>query len=184
MTVTLDQATATPRPAAPRRLPQLPMRARRLVLTLHVVTSVGWLGLSLANLVLVVTALTTDDPARQHAAYLAIGMVADVLLLPISLTAFGTGLALSLFTHWGLFRHRWIVIKLVLTLVAVLLTPFSLLPGLHETVAVVSATPADEFADAGRGGENLLAAACVSSTMYLTCVALSVFKPGRRRRAR
>lgn len=184
MTATLERATATVRPTPVRRLPRLPMRARKLVVVLHIVSSVSWLGLSLGNLVLAVTGLTTDSPATQHTAYLALGIVADALLLPISLTAFGTGLVLSLFSQWGLFRHRWIVIKLALTLVAVLLTPFSLLPGVHEMAAVVESTPIDQFVDTGRGGENLLWAACVSTSMYVTCVVLSVFKPSGRRRAR
>jgi hypothetical protein len=171
-----------------RRPPRLPLRARRLVLVLHVISSVGWLGLNLGVLVLAVTGATTDDPQTQHAVYRVMGVLGDVLLLPISLTAFVTGLVLALGTVWGLFRHRWVVVKFWLTLIAVILTPLSLLPGIHETVAIVSSTPPDRLADMGGAAVDGISAGCVSTCMYVTCVVLSVFKPwgrtkGGRRKA-
>jgi len=35
---------------------------------LHIVVSVGWLGLNVGNLTLAITGLTADDPVTQHAA--------------------------------------------------------------------------------------------------------------------
>jgi hypothetical protein len=69
-------------------------------------------------------------------------------------------------------------VKFVLTLVAVTLTPLSLLPGIHEAIAVVENTPVDRLAEVDASG--LLFAGCVSTSMYLTCVVLSVFKPWGR----
>ncbi|MCW2919815.1 MAG: hypothetical protein JWN52_7883 [Actinomycetia bacterium] len=159
---------------------RMPARVRKIVLVLHVISSVGWLGLTTGNLVLAITGMTTGSPDEQHAAYRVMGILGDLLLIPISLTAFVTGVLLALGTPWGLFRHRWVVVKFWLTLIAVVLTPLSLLPGIHDAIAAVSNTPADQLADTGGAGRGLIYAGCVSLSMYTTSVVLSIFKPWNR----
>jgi hypothetical protein len=44
-----------------------------------------------------------------------------IVIVPLSLAALLTGVVQSLGTPWGLFRHRWIVAKLALTVVATVL---------------------------------------------------------------
>ncbi|UJW29156.1 hypothetical protein L3Q67_28455 [Saccharothrix sp. AJ9571] len=176
--------TTIPAARSAPRFPRLSPRARKTVVVAHVVSSVGWLGLTLGNLVLAVTGVNATDPARQHAAFLAMAMLGETLLVPISLAAFASGLVLSLGTKWGLFRHRWVVAKFALTLIAVVLTPLSSVPGLRELGAVVAAAPADQLIDTGEYAFGLLAAGCVSSGMYLACVILTAFKPGGRTKFR
>ncbi|WP_218825586.1 DUF2269 family protein [Streptosporangium subroseum] len=160
--------------------PRMPIRLRRSLVVLHVISSVGWLGLTIGNLVLAVTGLTTGSPDDQHAAYRVMGMLGDLLLIPISLTAFVTGVLLGLGTSWGLLRHRWVAVKLVLTLIAVVLTPLALLPGIHDAVTAVSDAAPGRLADTSGFGSDLVYAGCVSLSMYVTNVVLSVFKPWGR----
>lgn len=173
----MQQSVATETPVRP---PRMGPGARKSVLILHVISSVGWLGLNIGILTLTITGLTTSDADRQHAALQALGILGDLLLIPISLTAFVTGLLLAVGTRWGLFRHWWIVVKFVLTLIAVVLIPVSLLPGIHDVVATVSATEPGTLADLDAAASDLLAAGVVSTTMYTVNVVLSVLKPRRR----
>lgn len=161
---------------------QLKPRTRKTVLVIHVISSVGWLGLTLGNLILAVTGLTTDDPRVQHGVYLVLGVLGDWALRPISLLAFTTGLIAALCTPWGLFKHRWVSVKFWLILTTLFLTWFSLVPGIHEAVRIVQATPADRLADLGKGDVDLVFAACVSGTAYTFATVLSIFKPRLRRR--
>jgi uncharacterized membrane protein len=156
----------------------MPVELRKLVVVLHIISSVSWLGLTIGNLVLTITGATTDNPTTQHAAYRVMGILGDALFIPISVTAFVTGTLLGLFTSWGLFQHRWVAVKFWLTLIAVVLTPLSLLPGIHDAVAAVSRTPPDQLADVDPNGA--ISAGCVSLTMYTTSVLLSIFKPWGR----
>ncbi|ADD44141.1 hypothetical protein [Stackebrandtia nassauensis] len=158
----------------------LPKPLRRGLLTLHVITSVGWLGISLGNIALALTVYNTSDPALQHSIYRVLEIVGNIVILPISLTAFATGVVLSVGTHWGLLRHKWVLIKLVLTLGTVLMTYLSLVPGLRESAAIVDATAPDRLADID--GSGLLSAAFVSSSIYTFNVVLSTFKPWGRTR--
>jgi hypothetical protein len=46
-------------------------------------------------------------------------MIACWVLVPLALASLLTGLVISLGTRWGLFRHWWVVVSLVLTTVSV-----------------------------------------------------------------
>ena len=165
------------------RTRKLTPTAYKLLLLLHIVVSVGWLGLNVGNLTLAITGLTTGDPTTQHAAFGAMHLVGGTLLIPVSLLALVSGVLLGMYTRWGLVRYRWVAVKLTLTVIAVVLIPVSLLPGLSELSALMAATPADRLADTGPLALDMLAAGCVSTTMYLTNAVLSVLKPwGRTRR--
>lgn len=95
-----------------------PPALRKAVLTTHVVTSVGWLGAVVAYLALDVTAVTSQDVELVRTAYGAMELVAVSAIVPLALTAVVVGVLNALGTVWGLFRHWWVIVKLLLTLVA------------------------------------------------------------------
>ena len=97
-----------------------PLR-RKLLLTTHVVASVSWLGSVAAFLALAVVGLRSDDVGQARAAYVAMDVVAWTVILPLCVASLLTGVVQSLATPWGLFRHWWIVIKLVVTLLSTLI---------------------------------------------------------------
>jgi len=81
------------------------------VFTAHVTLSAGWLGAVVAYLALAIAGLTSHDAGMVHAAYLAMNLIGQLIIVPLSLAALLTGLVQSLATEWGLFRHYWIVVK-------------------------------------------------------------------------
>lgn len=95
----------------------LPRSLRRLVLTVHLVAAVGWIGALLAYLALTFTARGGRDAADVRAAFIAMELTGRYALVPLAVTALVSGVVLSLATRWGLFRHYWTVIALVLTAV-------------------------------------------------------------------
>jgi hypothetical protein len=164
----VDQASAARTPAAARPpLFRLSRRGRRLWVLLHVVTSVGWLGLDLGLLALGVTGRWFTPGDGRLGVYRAIELLGYAVVLPVAVVAAVSGVVLSLGTYWGLLRYRWVVIKLVLTLVALVATVFALLPLMDRAVA------------------NCLAdAPIVAGVLYTTATALSVYKPrGSRKRS-
>ena len=95
-----------------------PARVRQAGLTLHVISSVGWLGGVLVYLALGVAAITSDDEALVAAVYLAMDWAAWTVLVPLALATLATGITQSLISSWGLWRHYWVIVKLVITAVA------------------------------------------------------------------
>ena len=96
-------------------------RIRRFALTAHVASSVGWLGAVTAFLALAIAGLTSRDAQVAHASYLAMELTTWFVIVPFCVAALATGVVSSLGTPWGLFRHYWVLIKLLLTILATLL---------------------------------------------------------------
>jgi hypothetical protein len=93
-------------------------RLRKLALTAHVTSSVGWLGAVAGFLALAVAGLASEDAQTVRAAYLAMEATGWFVLVPLSLASLLTGIVQSLGTTWGLFRHYWILAKLVINVFA------------------------------------------------------------------
>jgi hypothetical protein len=155
-----------------------PPRIRKTVLVLHVISSLTWLGVDVGLLALSLTGLTTDDPMTLRAVYLTMSVLVDAVVIPAALLALITGVVLSLGTKWGLVRYRWVLVKLVITLVTMTLTYYGLRAGVETAAAEVRA--AAQAPSEARGG--LLFAPIVSLTCYVFMTVISFFKPWGRTR--
>ena len=89
-----------------------------MALTSHVTVSVGWIGAVAVFLALAGLGLTSRDPATVRGVYLVMEHAAWLTLVPLAFATLATGLVMSLGTSWGLFRHYWVVFKLVITVFA------------------------------------------------------------------
>ncbi len=96
-------------------------RLRKFALTAHVISSVGWLGAGAVVLALGVVGLTSQDDQTVRAAYLATESIAWLVLVPLALASLVIGVVNALGTKWGLFRHYWVLAKLLLTIVATII---------------------------------------------------------------
>src|SRR5262245_50053050 len=135
---------------------------RRLLLTAHIVFSIGWIGAVAAFLALNTVALTSAHDELSRCMYAAMNVTGLYVIVPASLLTVVTGIVQGLFTQWGLVRHRWVLTKLVLGVVATI----ALL--LHQFTAVREAA---RYAAAGRDarpfGLQLVADASVASVLLL-----------------
>ncbi len=150
-------------------------RLRKLALTGHVASSVGWLGAVAAFLALAVAGLIGTDGPTTRAAYLAMEPIALFVVVPLALASLFSGIVQALGTPWGLFRHYWVLIKLVVTVVA-------------TAVLLLQVGPIGRLADAARettlsGPElreeraSLVVHAGGGLLVLLVPTALSVYKP-------
>lgn len=96
----------------------LPPRPRKLLLTVHVALSVGWLGAVAAFLGLAVAAVVSEDPALVRGVYLTMEVTGWWVLVPFSVGCLLTGVVQSLGTEWGLLRHYWVLSTLVINVFA------------------------------------------------------------------
>lgn len=102
----------------------------KLLLTSHIIVSVGWLGIVFVKLVLGIAAITTDESGVSGALYLSMEVV-NVTFPPAAIGTIVTGVLLSLGTKWGLLRHYWVATKLTLT-VGVIVTGIALVDRLIQ----------------------------------------------------
>ncbi len=113
---------------------------RKLALTTHVTTSVGWLGAVAGFFALAVAGLTSQDAQMVRAAYLAMELTGWCVIVPLSLTSLPTGLVMSLGTEWGLFRHYWVLAKFLITSLATILLLVHMQPVGHLADVVADTT--------------------------------------------
>src|SRR5687768_7396219 len=94
---------------------------RKLALTAHVTASVGWLGAVVVFFALAVIGLTSQDAQTVRAAYLVMEPTAWLVLVPLAFASLLTGLVQALGTPWGLFRHYWVLFKLLINVFATII---------------------------------------------------------------
>jgi hypothetical protein len=148
---------------------------RKVSLTAHVTTSVGWLGAVATFLVLAVVGLTNEDAQAVRAAYLAMELITWFAIIPLALASLVTGLVVSFGTAWGLFRYYWVAAKLLITIIATILLLVHTQPiGILSDVAREGAL---STAEVGRLQLQIVGDAGVALLALLVNVALSVYKP-------
>lgn len=151
-------------------------RLSKFALTAHISSSVGWLGAVGGFLVLAIAGLTSQNAEMVRAAYLALELVGWCIIVPLCFASFLTGLVQSLGTNWGLFRHYWIVVKLLITMFATILLLVHMQPVGHLARVVAETTLAR--GDLAGMRIQLVADAGAAIVVLLIATALSVYKPG------
>lgn len=149
-------------------------RVRKAAFTTHITVSVGWVGAVAAYLALDVTTVTSQKAQTLRAAYLAMELIAWYVIVPLAIATLLTGLVMALGTRWGLFRHYWVVISLVLTVFAVVVL-------LVETqtisqLASVAADPTTSSAELRALPSTLLHSGLGFVVLFVVLV-LNVYKP-------
>lgn len=88
---------------------------RKIWLTTHVMSSIGWFGAVAVFLTLALVGMTSQDPQLVRAGYLAMKLTGWFIIVPFAFVSLGSGIVSSLGTKWGLFRYYWVLLKLVVT---------------------------------------------------------------------
>ena len=165
--------------ALPERLPndcharsrqigwRLSSSQRRFVLAAHIIISVGLFGAYAALLMLAVAGAMTTDPVTSSAAYGSMGILKGAVP-PAAIGVVVTGVVLSLGASWGLFTHRWIVVKLVLTVAALPVSILLVFPSIQQAMAAPAPTPAPPM---------LVAASGLVVVMLGAATVIAVYKP-------
>ncbi|GLY69657.1 hypothetical protein [Amycolatopsis taiwanensis] len=140
-------------------------RRRRLLVVLHVLTSVSGVGTLLAVLLVVAYGLSIEDAVGQDPLLRLAGDIQQFLGIPLLSAAVVIGTLSALYSPWGLLRHTWVLKKLALTLVNLGLAVFLIGP----RVSQVAGEPLSAWLVVG----GLI----VQLFLYLLATGLSVFKP-------
>ena len=148
---------------------------RKLALTAHITCSVGWIGADAGFLALAVTGLTSQDAQMVRAAYLAMGVTAWFVIVPLSLASLLTGLVQSLGTKWGLFRHYWVLVKFLIAIGAIVVLLIHTQP--LSVMAGAAARAPLSGADLREPRIQLAVAAGAGLLVLLVATTLAVYKP-------
>jgi hypothetical protein len=151
---------------------------RKFALTLHIIASVGWIGMVAGFLALAVGGLVSPNANLVLASYLAMDFCYRTVVIPLGLASLVTGVVSSLISDWGLFRHYWVVVKLLLTTPAIVLMLVHIEP--VRRAAGATAATMSSGADLSGLRLQLVAEASAALMVLLVATALSTNKPRGR----
>ncbi len=158
----------------------MPAGLRKFALTMHVISSVGWLGAVAAFIALALAGVTNRDPQTVRGAYLAMDLTTRFVIVPLCVASLLTGIVSSLGTPWGFFKHYWVLVKLVMAL------PSTILLFAHtgpiSYVARIASETTLSGTDLGRLRIEILGEAGAALLVLLVATTLSVYKPPGRTR--
>ncbi len=162
----------------------MPPALRRGVLSVHIISSVGWIGAAAAYLAVSVAAAVGQDPLTVRAAWIAMELIGWYLIVPLAVLAFLTGVVMSIGTTWGLVRHYWVLFALTLTGVSLVVLLLHM-PTVTRTAEI--ARSGDDRTAAALGGDLLHPTLGLAVLIVITV--LNIYKPrgltryGRRHQA-
>jgi hypothetical protein len=153
----------------------LPPAVRKAALTAHITASVGWVGSVVAFAALAVAGIVSTEEQYVRAAYLAMEVLGWGVLVPLAAATFVTGMVQSLGTSWGLIRHYWVLIKLVLTVAAT--TVLLLYTGTLTDLADAAAAPAVLGPSSPLPSASPVVHSAAALLVLFIAAVLSVYKP-------
>lgn len=153
----------------------LPPRLRKITLIAHIVSSVGSLGAVAGFLALAIAGLFTESDQVMRSVYIVTELVARSVIVPLVFASLVTGLVQSLGTTWGLFRHYWVLAKLLLTIFTAVVLMLQMSGIAH--VAAVAADPGFASTDVLGLRRSLVVHAAGGLVVLLVTTTLSVLKP-------
>jgi len=146
---------------------------RRFTFTTHVTSSAGWVGAVLVFLALAVIGLTSPDERTVRGAYLVMAPAAWFVLVPLAHASLLSGIALSLGSTWGLFRHYWVAVKLVITAFATAILLIYM--GTFREMAGVAADPVVALGLVRN--PSPMAHSILALVLLIAATVLAVYKP-------
>lgn len=148
---------------------------RKVVLVTHVTSSIGWFGAVAAFLALALVGLISQDRELVRAVYLAMKLTAWFVIVPFASIALLIGIVSSLGTKWGMFRHYWVLLKLLITIGATFLLlvhtqPIDLLASIAAKTTALGAYPSGKQI-------QMVATSSAALVVLIILTALAVYKP-------
>jgi hypothetical protein len=168
-------ATARTLPARPRT--KGAGKVLRLINLLHAISAAGWFGG-----VIVAGALTgygCSDPSRFQTAVEWVPWVYTHVVLPSAIAVILEGLWYGFFSKWGFVKHRWILLKWLLTLA---LAPCTALTISQIMTAINATTATGQVGNAWAVTALPLSLLTVQIIILIWIMAVSVYKPRLRKK--
>jgi putative copper export protein len=151
---------------------------------IHILFASLWVGGSI-SLYLMVLLLGPGGTGEELYGYaLSAKLVDDMVIIPGAVGTLVSGILISCLTHWGFFKHRFVAVKLVLTVVCILSGIFVLGPGVNGQPLLISLSGLEAIDDpAFRFNRGLtLCGGAAQILAILFMLAISTIKPWRRKK--
>ena len=163
---------------------RLGVKGRKWLLSVHIFFSCMWAGAGICLIGLAVSILGGISPQAVPGINVAMKIIDDFIIIPAAFGALLSGLIFSLWTHWGFFKHYWVIIKWIGNFGGILFGTFWLGPWVNGMVSIAMTEGAGVYTNAAylcMLKSNVIGGGIqVSSLVFLIFV--SVMKPWAKRK--
>jgi hypothetical protein len=163
---------------------KLSITKKRWLLSLHILFASIMFGVAVTFLVLSIAAANTSSLDVLQACYNGMHILAKSSVRASTIGTLVTGVLLSLWTNWGLFKFYWIIAKEVLTIFSIGLGFVGMYTWSLNAVTLVSTDGWDVWQNSAFivNNEQLLIGIVLQIISLGTMFVLSVFKPRGQRK--
>ncbi|MGE8077406.1 hypothetical protein [Peribacillus loiseleuriae] len=165
---------------------KISLTQKRWLLTIHILFAAIMFGVTVAFLILSLTAANTSSLDVLKACYNGMHILAKTSVKASTIGTLITGILLSVLTNWGLFKFYWIIVKEVLTIVSIGLGVVGMYRWSLSAVTFVSTAGFDawQYPSFVVNNEQLLIGIILQIISLGTMFVISVFKPwGQRKKS-
>lgn len=152
---------------------RLSLRKKQLLVAIHVIAVALWFGGTVGMFVLGLYLKHAVGGEQLYFTLQSMHIIDESLLKYPALLTLLTGILLSVWTQWGLFKHYWILVKFVLTLVTILIGIFFLNNWLADLT--ISAADLGDSALQDQAFQNTWFSMLVTSGFNLICLVTMTF---------
>lgn len=159
---------------------KLSMTARRSLITLHILFAAIMLGNMVTFLILSITSTATIDSSLKESCYTIMNVLSKTSIRASTIGTTITGILLSIWTKWGLFKFKWIIVKEILTVILIVLNVW----GMYG----LTLNALNEITQVGDGSNlfnpqlSLWVGILIQLVSLIFIFAISVFKPWGQRK--
>lgn len=100
---------------------RLNQKKKQLIVALHVIAAASWIGGTMGLILLLIYLKSAANGEQIAYTLSSMEVIDDNLLKYPALLTLLTGVLLSIWTQWGLVKHYWVAIKLVLTVATIMM---------------------------------------------------------------
>lgn len=158
-------------------------RGMKVLKILHLLLAFMWIGGAFSMMLL----FLTTSPQDSHELYmrsLALQLIDDWLIIPGAVGMLISGIVYGVWTNWGFFKYRWIIVKWILTVVMILVGTFLMGPCVNGNVYPVEDISKYTLDNSVffRNVSTTIFWGLIQTFMLLFVVAISVLKPWKLRK--
>ncbi|MBD8349010.1 MULTISPECIES: hypothetical protein [unclassified Dysgonomonas] len=150
---------------------------------LHLIFAMIWTSGAIA-MVLITFLSKAQSVDELHMKYSILLVVDNWLIITGAMTSLVIGIVYGIFTNWGFFKHRWIIVKWIITVAQILFGTFAYHPALTQNLSLISELKEEVVFNAEFIANNrfMEISGFFQSGLLLFMIVISVFKPWKAKK--
>lgn len=162
---------------------KLGSKGLKVLKTLHLIFAMIWTTGAIA-MVLVTFLAKAELGDELHMKYSILLLIDNWLIITGAMTSLAIGIVYGVFTNWGFFKHRWIIVKWIITVAEILFGTFAYHPWLIRNLEIIGQLKEEAVHNAEYMTNNtwMEISGFFQAGLLLFLIVISVFKPWKAKK--